>query len=251
MHLEIFSEGSSFFHRLDPRVKILLAASFTTVVAVTSSFEIAAVSLVLSLLLLSACRLRLKPLLSRFAVLNGFFLFLFIVLPFSVPGKEIFALGPLTATYEGVKFAALVAVKGNAIYGAVIGLLSTSSVIVLGHALHHLKVPGKLVQLFFFTFRYISVLHDEYERIQRALKMRCFVPRTSLHTYKTFAYVVGVLFLSSFERAVRIYQAMVLRGFDGTFRTLNHFTMERKDVVAGVFGFSVIGLLLMAQVVMK
>jgi cobalt/nickel transport system permease protein len=96
----------------------------------------------------------------------------------------------------------------------------------------HLRVPQRIVQLFFFTYRYISVIHREYLSLRSSMRMRCFNPGTNFHTYRSFAYLVGMLFVRSLDRSERIYQAMVLRGFSGTFWTLDHFHMRRSDWVA-------------------
>lgn len=102
-------------------------------------------------------------------------------------------------------------------------LLSTSTVFGLVHGLHHLKVPDKLVHLFFFSFRYIHVIHMEYHKIINAMKARGFEPDTSLRTYKSYAYLIGTLFLKSSERSKRIdpvlRDCLSGRFEDGTFLT--------------------------------
>jgi cobalt/nickel transport system permease protein len=40
-----------------------------------------------------------------------------------------------------------------------------------------------------------------------------------------------MLFVNSFERAHRIYRAMLCRGFGGEFRTIDHFVLGRFDVL--------------------
>lgn len=231
MHFEEFSEGSSYLHRLDPRVKVVSGAILTIVLAVSYNIPGTLVGLCFSIVLLVSARLDWKKVVARFAVVNLFFLFLLLILPLTVPGKTVFILGPLSFTDSGFFHAILITLKGNAIYGAMIALLGTSSIVQLGHALHHLRVPGMLVQLFFFTYRYISVLHEESERIRRALKVRCFQGKTNIHSYRTYAYVIGMLFVNSFDRAQRIYRAMLCRGFRGEFRTIDHFVLGRSDVL--------------------
>ncbi len=120
---------------------------------------------------------------------------------------------------------------------ATIAILGTSEVFSLAHALVHLKVPLKLVYLFFFFYRYISVMHEEYSRLKKALAVRAFKPKTNLHTYKTYAYLVGMLIVSSFDRSQRIYNAMLCRGFKGKFPIVSHFNLRRKDVVFGFMMF--------------
>ncbi len=72
--VEPFAYGNSFVHRLDPRVKIITAALFSLVVALTYELTILFVSAVSALAILVAARLPLKKVFSRLIVVNGFIL---------------------------------------------------------------------------------------------------------------------------------------------------------------------------------
>jgi cobalt/nickel transport system permease protein len=124
--------------------------------------------------------------------------------------------------------------KTNAIALATITLLGTSEVFSLAHALVHLRVPMKLVYLFFFFYRYISVMHEEYLRLRRAMTLRSFKPGTNIHTYRSYAYLIGMLLVRSFDRSERIYRAMLARGFQGRFPVMRHFHLHTADVVFAV-----------------
>jgi cobalt/nickel transport system permease protein len=103
-----------------------------------------------------------------------------------------------------------------------------------------------LVQLFFFTYRYIHTIHSEYIRLNNALKIRGFKPQTNLHTYKTYAHLVGMMLVRSYDRSKRVYDAMLCRGFKGKFWTLNHFVAKKADFAAGIVMIScIMGLVLL------
>jgi cobalt/nickel transport system permease protein len=102
-------------------------------------------------------------------------------------------------------------------------LVATSPVADLGHALHTLKVPGPLVLLLLLTYRYTFVIHQEYQRLWLAARVRGFRPGTNLHSYRTYAYLVGMLFVRAAARADRVHQAMRCRGFNGRFHSLRAF----------------------------
>lgn len=104
----------------------------------------------------------------------------------------------------------------------------------------HLRMPKKLVTLFFLFYRYITVIHDEYLKIKRAAALRGFVPATNLHTYKTYAYIVGGMLIKSFERAEEIYKAMLCRGFNGYFPLFEHFQIKKSDIIFGVISTAII-----------
>jgi len=73
------------------------------------------------------------------------------------------------------------------------------------------------------------VIHKEYHRLVNAMKMRGFRPGTNMHTYRTYAYLVGMLLVRSFDRSKRIVAAMKCRGFKGKFYILHDYGMKKSD----------------------
>ena len=67
------------------------------------------------------------------------------------------------------------------------------------------------------------------------MKVRCFTPKTNRHTYRSLAYLAGMLIARSFDRSERIHQAMLCRGFDGRFWILDHFSLKGRDTVFLIF----------------
>jgi len=238
---EPFSEGHSLAHRLDPRGKIVVAALFAVLIAASKSQAVALGGLALALFYLALARLPLKKVMVRLLMVNSFILFLWLVLPFTYPGEEMWRWGPLAATREGLAFTGLITLKSNAIIIALIALIATVPIVTLGQALHHLRLPDKLCHLLLFTYRYIYVFEQEYRRLVQAMKIRGFQPRTNMHTYRSYAYLAAMLLVRSFDRAERVFQAMLCRGFHGTFYSLKTFAWQRRD---GVFlAASLLGLL--------
>lgn len=234
MDIEEFALGNSYVHRLDPRVKILAALFFSIVVALNNSVTACVMALCFPVVLIALARINLRRLLVRLVVVNGFVLFLWFFLPFTYKGEVIYAFGPLAVHREGVLYALLITLKSNVIVLTVVALLGTSPVFHIVHALSHLGVPDKLVHLFFFCYRYLHVVHDEYHRLVNAIKIRGFRPRTDLHTYRTYSYLVGALLVRSFDRSTRILAAMKCRGFKGRFYILDRHAMGRQDYFVGV-----------------
>ncbi len=226
-----FSTEESFVHSLDPRIKIIAALLFSVVVAVLSNFLVLLPGLAVSLFLIALAKLSLRKVFYRLLLVNGLILFLWIFFPFTHKGEALFSIGPLVGTKEGVLYAGRITIKCNAILLAMTALLGTTPVLTLGHAMSRLYLPDKLTHLFLFTYRYIHVIHREYIRLQNSMKIRAFHPGTNLHTYKTFAYMVGMLLVKSFDRAQRVHNAMLCRGFRGKFYSLREFSLQGKDIV--------------------
>lgn len=211
---------------------------FSIVVALTDQMIALFCALFFSMVLMIVARLKQKHVALRLLLVNSFIFFLWFFIPFTYPGsKTLFSVGTLNLSAEGVHYALIITLKSNAIIMACLALLGTSSLFSLVHALRHLYVPEKLVNLFFFCYRYLHVVHHEYNKLSNAMKIRCFQPGTNVHTYKTYAYLLGMLIIKSFERSERVYQAMLCRGFKGEFWMLEHFQLKRSDVISGVVLF--------------
>jgi cobalt/nickel transport system permease protein len=227
-----FESGESFVQRLDPRVKIIIVLIFSVIVAVSNRFDVLMLALAAGLCILLLARVPIRQLVRRLIPVNAFILFLWIFLPFTLRGEPLFSIGPLVGSHEGVLYATRISIKSNAIMLVLIALVASTSILTLGHAMHELKVPQKIVHLFFFTYRYVHVIYREYLRSVNAMKVRGFRPSTNMHTYKTFAYLVGMLLVRSCDRAQRVHNAMLCRGFRGKLYSLSQFSLKTADVIS-------------------
>ncbi len=226
---ERFARGNSILHRRDPKAKIIAAAALVSVSATSSSFTVAVMSLTLGCGLFFLAKLPLLPVLKRILVINSFTLFLWLTLPLTYGGSEFTSIGPLSFSTEGLRLTTLITLKTNAIVLSIIALLGTSKIANIGHALETLHFPKKLCFILLFSYRYVFVIYQEYQRLMRAAQLRSFVPATTVHTYRTFGYLFGMTLVKSWNRAARIHQAMILRGFDGQLFPLSLDRYTSKD----------------------
>lgn len=226
---EGFKDNNSLLHRLDPRGKIGAVFLFSVFVALSEQFIVLSSALAGSLAIVLLARVGVKEVVRRLVPVNLFILFLWFFLPFTVKGQPVFFLGPLVATHEGLLYATQISLKSNAIVIVLVALIASTPILTLGHAMHELRIPEKIVHLFLFTYRYIFVIHREFLRLMSAIRVRGFRPGTNVHTYKTFAYLVGMLLVRSSERAERVYDAMQCRGFKGKFYSLSQFSLKPID----------------------
>lgn len=227
-----FASGDSFIHRTDPRIRLLCGLAVTIPVALVQISQPAWLALAFGLLLVKMAKLDLIRVFKRLMVVNLFIAFLWVFLPFSLPGYPLWSIGPFHATQEGIDLALLITVKSNAIVLALMALLGTIPVQDLGPAMQRLRMPDKLCHILLFTYRYIFVIHQEYITMRQAMRARGFKPRTDAHTYRSYAWLVGMLLVRSWDRAERVRDAMHCRGFKGKFYSLARFTTKTDD-----FGF--------------
>ena len=242
MHFDIFSQGTSVFHSLDPRIKILVFIPLVFVVALLRDVWAATCYLSLAVLFIFIARIDFKALLNRLAALNICIALLWLTLPLSIKGQAIFTFQDFSFSVEGALYTLVITLKANAILLFTVAIIGSTDVFGLAHALFHLRFPRKLVYLSVFLYRYISVLHEEYERLINTAKARSFCPGTNRNTLRTYAYMAGMLFVNSYERSQRVYHALTLRGFRGDFPMLRHFCVQQKDIVfAALMAVSIFG----------
>lgn len=228
---EPFAIGSSWIHDIDPRLRVAGATMYALIVAVSYDFSALSTALILSLFMAFAARLDFREVLHRFIAPVAFLLLLWAVLPWSYEGEVLTTLGPVTITRPGITLCIQISLKTISLLVAFMALIATMTVDTLGHTLNRLRLPDKMVHLILITYRYIFVLEQEYQRLVRAMKIRNFHPKTNLHSYRTYAYLVGMLFVRASERARRVHSAMVCRGFCGRFVSLRRYPPNPRNRV--------------------
>lgn len=227
----ITGSDSSILCRLDPRVKLICVIAFSIVVALLHQMQVLIFAIFLTSVVVVLSGVPSMKLFHRMLVANVFIAILWLFLPFTMAGSHLFSVGPFEASKEGIRYAAMLTLRSNAIILVMIVLMATTSVTDIVHALTRLRVPGSVVSLFFFTYRYAHEIVREYTRIHNAMRIRCFTPGTNIHTYKSYAYLVGMLLVNSYERGRRIRAAMVCRGFTGTFPSFDSPRIRQYDIV--------------------
>jgi cobalt/nickel transport system permease protein len=226
---EPFAVGNSIIYRIDPRIRIAVATVYSVLIALSRNFPALITAVAIALVLMMVARLNAREIIKRVVVVNAFVLILWLVLPLTFQGPVVFTIGPLNVYHPGIIMTAQITLKSNAIMLVLLALIATMPFSTLGAALNRLQVPDKIVQLLLMTYRYVFVIEQEYQRLIPAARIRGFQPKTNLHTYKTYAYIVGMLFVRSALRADRVYNAMLCRGFKRKFYSLHEFSTGKLE----------------------
>ncbi len=242
---ESFAIGNSYIHHLDPRIRILFAFFLSVTIALTTSFSSLCLALFISIGLILLARLKWREIGKRLSVVLGFLILIWLILPITFEGEAIGRLGTISIYREGILLSARITLKSFSILMVFISLMATMSIATIGHALHRLRVPDKLVFLFLITYRYLFVIGEENSRLRTAIRFRCFRPGTNIHSFKTIAYLVGMLFVRASVRAERVNQAMRLRGFKGRYYSLEEYSAYKTP---GLFLLTMTGVITMIVV---
>lgn len=112
----------------------------------------------------------------------------------------------------GFRVFATILVKSTLCLFTMILLSNTTPFAELLVVLRRIRFPALLITTLALMYRYLFVLADEAERMQRARASRTFTKRR-FAVWKTLGTVIGHLFVRSTERAERIYAAMCARGW--------------------------------------
>ena len=253
MHFDAFDryhETQSFLHRLDPRVKVVIAVAFILSNALLP--DGAWLAFGLSWLFLLAgnwlSSLGLGFTFRRSLVALPFALIAITVL-FSMPGQPLstfhFLFWDLTITDAGLlRFVSILVRSWLSVQMAIL-LVAVVRFPDLIHALGHLRVPSILTTIIALLYRYLFVLADEVFRLMRARESRSAALATSAPGVRSgrsvawrarvAGHMAGQLFLRSYERSDRVYNAMLARGYQGHMETVNPHELRRRDYLTAAF----------------
>lgn len=166
--------GTSFLHRLDPRIRILSAVFLSFAAALAHHPGVAAGYLILGTGLIKLGRIPWQDLKPRVQPLFWFLVMIWICLPLTFTQEILAGSGWLTLSMAGIRLSMMISLKSLGIVLIFTALVATAPLAALGKALHQLKVPDKLVFLLLMTYRYIFVIREEYLRLLRAARFRDF-----------------------------------------------------------------------------
>lgn len=99
----------------------------------------------------------------------------------------------------------------------------------LCNSLRLLKCPKMLISQLQFTYRYMGVILEEALGMDHARKARGFGKNS--YPLRMWSRMVGQLLIRSYERASRIHNAMLARGFDGTMPVSDSVNMNAGSII--------------------
>jgi len=259
MHFDAFDryhETTSFIHRLDPRVKVSVTLAFILSNALLP--DGAWVAFVFSWIFLLWAN-QLSSLGILFTFKRSFvalpFALIAITVLFSVPGEPLASfhfIWDITITDAGVlRFVSIVIRSWLSVQMAIL-LVAAARFPDIVHALEHLRVPSILTTIIAFLYRYLFVLADEVFRLLRARESRSASVAGSRSggsvawRARVAGNMAGQLFIRSYERSDRVYNAMLSRGYTGHLQTMSPHELHRVDYVTTAL---VLILILILQVV--
>jgi cobalt/nickel transport system permease protein len=257
MHSDAFDRyhhKHSFIHHLDPRIKVVITIAFIISNALLPDGAWIAFALAWLFILIANAFSQLGI---GFTFRRSFIAFPFalaaITVLFSIPGKPVTSFHLLmwnfTVTDAGLlRFVSIVIRSWLSVQMAIL-LVAVTEFPKIIHALTHLRVPAIITMIISFLYRYLFVLTDEVMRLLRARQARSAASPgqrsggSMQWRARIAGHMAGQLFLRSYERSDRIYNAMLSRGYKGELMTIHPHQFHTRDWL--ICGLSILGMIIM------
>jgi cobalt/nickel transport system permease protein len=230
---DIFARRDNVLTRVDARAKVIIAVLL--IITVISSHRLVLPLAVFTGCLATMCAVRIPPrlVMLRLAGPLGMVTVLVVLQTFLTEGAELFALHvfgrELVATSEGLSLGCMM---GSRVLGSVSVVLLLGSVTPaykVFHALRWFGVPQGWVEVALLVYRYTFALLEQAADVFAAQSVR--LGYSSLRrSITSMGILVGTVLTQSMDQAMRTYDAMVLRGYQGSFPFGPLPRMGRKDV---------------------
>ena len=234
----------SVLHRMDPRTKLFGTMAYIVSLFIADSLPVYAAA---ALFLVIAIRMSKVPVKFMVRGLKSIVILLLISVSFNLfltPGTPIFKVGFLQMTWEGVEFAALMAVRLIfLVLGSTILTLTTTPNQLTDGLEKSLGFLGKVgvpvhevSMMMSIALRFIPILIEETDKIMKAQMARGadFETGNLIQKAKAMVPLLVPLFISAFRRATDLAMAMearCYRGGDGRTK-MKPLRYENRDRVA-------------------
>jgi cobalt/nickel transport system permease protein len=214
-------------HHLDARAKLVVTMAFVGTVMSYGPYEVSALTpfLAYPLFLLARGRIPLRFVARKVLIAAPFALVVGMFNPL-LDRQPVTPLGPWMVTGGWLSFASIL-LRFILCVGAALALVACTGIHRLTAGLTQLGVPRVFVNQLLFLYRYLFVITDQGSRMMRSVDLRLATPHSLRLT--VYGSLIGHLLLRALDRAERIHQAMVARGFDGHIRVAVPPALQVQD----------------------
>ncbi len=246
-YLDMLSYKDTFVHRLDPRTKLCATVFFIVMVVSFPKYEVSGLVpfLLFPVVLFSLADIPVKFIMKKVLLVSAFAFFIGIFNPL-LDRQPMYSMFGFSVSGGWISFISVM-VKFFLTITTALLLIATTSFPGICHALQKFGVPDIFISQLLFLYRYIFVLVEETMKAVRARDMRAFGSKGT--GMKAFTGIIGTLFLRTVERAERIYQAMLSRGFSGTLHSTKQYGLKGSDALFLILTVVVLYLLRVNDVV--
>ena len=201
-------------HRWSQKYKIVGLLGLIFAFSFIRSLVLLPIIIGITIIIFSLSGLPLSYLISRLRYPGYFILAVVFLLPFVAGETIIWQWGWLSLRLEGCQESLLIVVRFFCILSVSFVLFGTATILNSIKGLRGLGLPQVILDMTLLTYRYLEELGEMLKTMQRAMRLRGFNPHVfNCRQLEILTRLVGSLIVRSYERSIRIYQAMILRGY--------------------------------------
>jgi cobalt/nickel transport system permease protein len=231
-HMDTIAKRDQWVNRIHPLVKFVLTIFYIAVAVSFNKYDVIGLfgMVVYPLAMFILADLSFKDSLRRLRIVLPLVCFVGIFNPF---------FDTVQVNYFGITMRAgilsMITLMMKGVFSVLASyiLIATTSIEKICYALQMLHVPKILVTQILLTYRYISLLLEEVNRITQAYALRA--PKQKGIHFKVWGSLTGQLLLRSMDRAEIVYESMVLRGYQGSFGYMGEQAKWRYQDVLYLF----------------
>ncbi len=238
--------GSSYIHRLDPRIKIMAALFYIVSLFIVDDFLGFAIALAGLVIVIGVSRVPVRFILRGLKPVFLIIAFTFIINMFMIKGEVLISIGFLEITKEGLSTAVFMAVRLILLIIGASLLTLTTKPISLTDGIEALLSPFRkiglpaheLAMMMTIALRFIPTLLEETDKIMKAQQARGadFESGNIIRRAKALIPILVPLFISAFRIAQDLAMAMEARCYGSSIKRtrMNGMKMQLRDLAASV-----------------
>lgn len=254
--------GSSYVHKLDPRVKIMATLFYIVSLFVVDDFLGFAVAFAGLAVIIAVSKVPLKFILRGLKPIFLIITFTFVINMFMIKGEVLVSIGFLSITKEGLRTAVFMAVR---LVLLIIGsslLTLTTKPISLTDGIEALLSPFKrfglpaheLAMMMTIALRFIPTLLEETDKIMKAQQARGadFESGNIIRRAKALIPILVPLFISAFRIAQDLAMAMEARCYGGNIKRtrMNGMKLRSCDLGASLMFVAFLALIVLERILL-
>ncbi len=230
---------TTYLQRLDGRIKTCVLLGAIVIVSVLTRWPLVAGVLLITLALMSTLHLPPRKVLWRMSVPIGVAWLVLLSLIFTTGHTVIGIINlwhiSLPIYRGGITLGILITLRTLAAVSLAMLLSFSTPMVEILATLRLFKIPAVIPDLADMIYRYAFSLEEMAAAMRKAQRARGGEGLPWHRQARDTGIIAGNLMIKAFDRSVRIYKAMLARGYDEDAKTPPHYTspVPAKDILAG------------------
>lgn len=248
------SEKNTFLHCLDGRIKTVLFLSGIIITTFLSHWYLIIILWLLSLYGYFTLHIPWKRLIKRLIIPFTIAWIVLISMLFT-NGRQILTYIPLGSYHlniynEGLYLGVLSMLRIMAAVSLACILSFCTPMIEILETLRIFKVPSIIIDLADMMYRYMFIIEETGKNMRHAQLSRMGYNSSWVHQIKDTAKVAVYVIIESLDRSIRIYNAMLSRGYNENSTSDKFFTyrVPTRDLIFGILGGILLAVLIIANI---